>query len=180
MAAEPIQVQPTGLRRLRLERFRPGCAPLVASWVRDAREAYWLAPHSPPPITPASVLGWASPGRRPFQLVGAGAAPVAYGEINVLNAERAEYWLGHLIVDPAQRGRRHGVRLVRELVRFGFAALAASRISLVVFEDNENAIACYRSAGMRDDGREFHRFAACGTSASLLRMAVSRGGPSQP
>jgi ribosomal protein S18 acetylase RimI-like enzyme len=169
MAAEPIQKTRRQPGAGGLEPFVDANAALVATWIRDAREAYWLAPHSPPPITAGSVLRWKLPGRHAFQLMEAGA-PVGYGEINLLNAERAEYWLGHLIVDPGHRGRHFGVRLVRGLVRIGVERFQARRISLVVFEHNEDAIACYRAAGLREDGREVHRFPAYNTCESLIRM----------
>lgn len=157
----------------RLERFDPRHAELVASWVRSEREAYWLAPHTPPPITAERVLGWSVEGRHALQLMEGGTpVPVAYGELNVLNAAAREYWLGHLIVDPDRRGRGLGVRLVELLIERGFRRLGARRISLVVFTDNVVAQRSYRSAGMRDEGYEVHRFPAYGTSERLLRMAI--------
>jgi RimJ/RimL family protein N-acetyltransferase len=157
----------------RLERFDPRHTELVASWVRSEREAYWLAPHTPPPITAERVLAWSMEGRHPLQLMEGGAlAPVAYGELNVLNASAREYWLGHLIVDPERRGRGLGVRLVELLIQRGFQHLGARRISLVVFTDNLVAQRSYRAAGMREEGYEVHRFPAYGTSERLLRMGI--------
>lgn len=158
---------------VRLERFEPHFAELVASWVRSEREAYWLAPHTPPPITAERVVAWSVAGRHPLQLMEAGMpVPVAYGELNVLNAAGREYWLGHLIVDCTRRGRGLGVRLVELLIERGFQRLGARRISLVVFTDNLVAQRSYRAAGMRDEGYEVHHFPAYGTSERLLRMAI--------
>jgi RimJ/RimL family protein N-acetyltransferase len=158
---------------MHLERFEPRYAGLVASWVCSEREAYWLAPHTPPPITAERVVGWAVDGRHPLQLIEAGTpVPVAYGELNVLNAAAREYWLGHLIVDRARRGRGLGVRLVELLIERGFRRLGARRISLVVFPDNLVAQRSYRAAGMHDEGYEVHHFPAYGTRERLLRMAI--------
>jgi len=175
-----VAAEPSNTTRLkadtlvRLESFEPRFAGRVASWVCGPREAYWLAPHTRPPITAHSVLQWLLPGRHAGQLMAGGAdGPVGYGEINRLN-DRGEFWLGHLIVDPLQRRRGFGVRLVRSLVRHGFSVLGARRVSLVVFAHNEDAIACYRAAGLREEGSELHRFPAYGTTESLLRMVATQ------
>lgn len=160
---------------LRLDPFDRRCAELVASWVLGPREAYWLAPHTWPPIDARKVLSWAGRGRQALQLVPVGQRlPCGYGELNALDAERGEYWLGHLIVSPLWRGRGIGRQLVRSMLTYGFARLGAQRISLVVFDDNAPAIASYRSAGMYMDGFESHEFAAYGRRERLVRMVARR------
>lgn len=158
----------------RLDRFEPAHAERVASWAAEPTDAYWVAPQTVPPLSAAKVLQWAGPGRLCFQLAPTtGEEPVAYGELNTLSADRAEYWLGHLLVDPQQRGRGVGTRLVEALLRYGAGRLAARRITLVVFPENARAITCYTAAGMRFDGRETHRFCAYDACVSMVRMAWS-------
>jgi len=155
-----------------LERFRADHARIVADWVVRAGDAYRLAPGTAPPISAEKVLAWARDGRA-FILADTRGAPIAYGELNQLNSARSEYWLGHLIVDPALRGMGYGTLLVRQLLRHAFDRLSATRVSLVVFADNEAAVKCYKAAGMYPDGFEQHAFPAYGTSMRLLRMATS-------
>lgn len=100
-------------------------------------------------------------------------APVGYGELNLLNDARREFWLGHLIIDPAFRGMGLGVRLTRLLLRRAFVDHAASCVSLVVFPDNAAAVACYRAAGLYPSGFEQHAFEAYGTRERLLRMSAT-------
>lgn len=217
MATTPRPHSPLSVA-VQLRPFLLRWSQLVASWVRDEREACWLAPQTPPPITAASVAGWQRPGCAAFVLVertaieperaGAsdgvapdatsadvnaaeadgvtldpaaalcdgptGCEPLAYGEINVLNASRREYWLGHLIVDPRRRGRGLGTALTRLLARRAHGEFGARRVSLVVFVDNRAAVHCYRQAGFVDDGFESHEFPAYGRTESLLRMVAPR------
>ena len=157
----------------RLVPFEPAWAPLVVSWVRDDDELYWLAPKSMPPLTSAEVLRWRTPDHEPYALLdGRDGQPVGYGELNRLSGRRREYWLGHLIVDPTRRSRGFGIELTRGLLAEAFEQRGAWRVTLVVFPENERAMACYRAAGLREDGQEWHRFPVRGREELLVRMAA--------
>lgn len=172
MAIEPLQVLPRlpEYRLVPLDRARAG---QIAAWPRSAGEAYWLAPRTTPPLTGEKILSWASPGRQQLMLCECDTlVAVAYGEMNVLNADAAEYWLGHLIVDPQRRGRGLGTMLTRLLVQRAFMTLGARRITLVVFPENQAAIRCYEEVGFRADGFEMHYFPIYMRRARLVRMAL--------
>ena len=157
----------------RLESFQPVHAHLVASWIRDDREAFWLAPKTRPPITANDVRSWNRPGHEALQLVdNRGGAPLAYGELNILNAERGNFWLGHLIVNPDRRGHGLGQELTRRMLWRARAYYGARQVCLVVFPENTAAIGCYRAAGFRDDGFEVHDLRAYEVRVQLLRMAI--------
>ncbi len=160
-------------QRLRLRPFDARYARHVASWVADEMELFQLAPRTPPPLTPMKVLGWKRPGRTAYMITAdREEAPLGYGEINLLDQRRREFWLGHLIVDPLQRGRGIGTAMVRLLIEEAVRSLGARRVSLVVFPANEAAIRCYRAAGMRDVCHEYHVFLSRRRQALLLRMAI--------
>lgn len=174
MSAVPVQPDRSEVRA-RLEPFESSAAELVASWIRSPQDAFWLAPRTPPPLGADKVRNWNRPGREPLLLRDLDADRlVAYGELNELNAERGEFWLGHLLVDPDQRGRGFGQRLTALLLDRAFTLRGARRISLVVFQENLGAIAAYRRAGMHDDGFETHYFPPYARRMRLLRMAVTR------
>lgn len=154
----------------RLIPFPPGLAPLVSSWIAGDDEAYWLAPHTPPPISANRVRGWALPGHEPLLLMAGESAAVAYGELNVLAQNRAEYWVGHLVVDPARRGEGFGRALTQALCERAFRLRGALSVSLVVFPENETAIRCYRACGFCEAGTEWHSFTAYRRRVAMLRM----------
>lgn len=160
--------------RPRLSAFRATDAEAVSSWVADDLQALWLAPRTPPPITPASVRGWRGWNIRQFCIRGdEDGPPVAYGELNTLNMLRGHYWLGHLVVASDQRGRGLGRLLTESLLERAFGELGARRVVLVVFPENLAAIACYRTCGLRDEATEIHFLPPYRRDAALLRMAVN-------
>jgi RimJ/RimL family protein N-acetyltransferase len=168
MAVLPIS---THVAQLALAPFEPRHAELVAAWIVDAAEAFSIAPRTAPPITPQRVREWGGPGCSQWLLTDAAGGPLAYGELNELTAGKREFWLGHILVPSAQRGRGLGRELVRRLLLRAFESYDARRVSLVVFTDNAAAIACYRAAGFYPDGFESHFFEAYNRSERLLRMA---------
>ncbi|MFO0839222.1 MAG: GNAT family N-acetyltransferase [Phycisphaerae bacterium] len=154
----------------------PAHAATVASWVTTRDEMFWLSPRSAPPITAETIrLNWARPGHEQLSLVDEAGAQLAYGELNILDQQRAEYWLGHLIVDPRRRGQGLGKRLTLALLRRAEHIYAARRVCLVVFPENVAAVACYRAAGFRDEAYEPHEFPAYDERALMLRMDVRFG-----
>lgn len=178
MISPPSLIPLSAARRglLGLAPFEPAMAGRVASWVTSPLEHLWVAPSTPPPLTAEKIIRWQRPEGQPHVLLYTPlATPVGYAEINPLSRDRDHFWLGHIVVDPVQRGRGVGLALVREVIGHAFRALAASRVSLVVFPDNAAAIACYRRAGMEQQAREHHQFAGRGPRYELLRFEIARG-----
>lgn len=161
----------------RLSKFDQRYAPQVASWVSGPAEAYWLAPRTAPPITPQRIAAWQGPGTFPLMMSDSVRREVlAYGELNLLNSWRREFWLGHLLVDPRWRGLGLGKALTRLLVARALRRLLATRVTLVVFAENVSAVRCYESVGFTVDGFEPHYFAPYRRHAQLLRMSISATG----
>ena len=173
MAIQPVDRLTAPL--LELRPFHADCAGRVVSWVQGDNELFDLAPRSLPPLTAENVRAWQLPGRRGLLLCEGGQAdPIGYGELNLLNAIEREYWLGHIIIDPARRGVGLGLEFVRLLVQTAFSEHGARIVSLVVVPTNTAAISCYRAAGFRDIARENHYFAGRRKRSRLLRMSITR------
>lgn len=75
---------------------------------------------------------------------------VGHLSLRYADTEEKEVRLGFLIVDPAKRGRGYGRELLHQAARYAMLFLGAERISLVIFEENARAYACYLTAGFRD------------------------------
>ncbi|MCA9244804.1 MAG: GNAT family N-acetyltransferase [Phycisphaerales bacterium] len=158
----------------RLEAFGRDHAELVAAWAPTVDDCWRVAPRTAPPLSAAKVLEWGREGE-PLSLFRVGAeTPVAYAELNLLNRVQATYWIGHVLVDPAERGQGVGRELMRQVLWRAFNVRGASRVSLVVFPDNPAAIACYKSVGMNAEGWESHNFPAYGRRERLMRFVATR------
>ena len=109
-----------------------------------------------PTLTRSDVVGW---------LDGIAASSTAWviahegrflGEIRLrdvdLNDRRAR--LGLALYDPALLGQGLGRAAIRILFRHAFQELDLHRLSLRVLADNVRAVACYKSCGFVDEGRE--------------------------
>lgn len=171
MAAHPVATSRPAAR-VRLRPFHGADADVIVTWVTSPHDTYWLAPRTAPPLTREKVRAWGGPLREQLVLATPDADDaIGYGEVNVLHRNRAEYWLGHIVLDPRERGRGLGVAFTEALLRHAFRRYAAVRVTLVVFEENVPAVRCYRAAGMHDDGHETHFFPAYQRYERLLRLA---------
>ena len=175
-----IQLSAEPVTRSRLAPFGSAHAPVIASWVRSARELRFLAPSTPPPLTGQKVREWVKPFGRAFVLLPdglEGAAkpcnPLGYAELNPMRGQPDHQWIGHVVIDPHRRGRGLGRALLDALVRYAFQRLRAKRISLVVFPENTVAARCYASAGFSMIREERHRFTETGPKRRLLRFEMS-------
>ncbi len=166
------------LAAARLTPFVPAAGEHVASWVRSPAEAYWVAPRTPPPLTADVVRSWSGADRSQWLLTDPQGRWAGYGEVNVLSGAKREYWLGHLLVDPARRGRGLGLALTTGLLSYAEHTLQARRVVLVVFRENTAAVRCYAAAGLRVEGFERQYFDSYGRTENLLRMSY-RSVPAQ-
>lgn len=57
---------------------------------------------------------------------------------------------GFVIIDPKKRGRGYGRKMLNLALKYAFEILRVEKVTLGVFENNEQAYWCYRSAGFRD------------------------------
>ncbi len=158
-----------------LQPFRREHAALVASWVRDDDELFWLAPQTSPPVTPDKVIGWTAQRGRPMLFrPSPGPGPIGYAELNDMPGQSGELWIGHFILDPARRGRGLGGEMLRLLLAQAFGPLGAFRVALIVFPDNHPAIRCYESGGLVSARRQPKRFVSRPGVHEMIEMAIDR------
>jgi ribosomal protein S18 acetylase RimI-like enzyme len=155
--------------------FDPLSAPLVATWARDPSELFWLAPSTPPPLTAAKVMNWLNPGVSALLLCrDTMTVPLGYLELNLMPAQKTQFWLGHCVIRPDQRGCGLGKLMIDLALAEAFTRQQADSVSLVVFPDNMAALSCYRSVGFVIVGDQFKDFWTTGRTHRMLRMRISR------
>ena len=60
-----------------------------------------------------------------------------------------EVRLGFVIIDDEKRGKGYGKETLLLAIRYAFDFIKVRKISLGVFENNENALKCYESCGFK-------------------------------
>ncbi|HEY3243786.1 MAG TPA: GNAT family protein [Phycisphaerae bacterium] len=160
--------------RLKLRPFEARYAPVIAGWLSDRVERFWVAPSSVAAVRASDVLSWTQRDGAALVLLADGEAlPCAYAELNRLRSHAQCLWIGHLIVDPAQRGRGWGTQFVRLLCGMAFDILGAARLALVVFPENRAALRCYRRCGFSIVGAEYHTFITSRRAHRMLRLELT-------
>ena len=61
---------------------------------------------------------------------------------------------GFVIVDDAKRVKGYGKQMLLLAIKYAFDILRASKVTLGVFENNEAAYYCYKSAGFKESDLE--------------------------
>ncbi len=61
---------------------------------------------------------------------------------------------GFVIVDDSKRGKGYGKQMLTLAINYAFDIFGAEKITLGVFDNNESAYYCYKSAGFRENGEE--------------------------
>ncbi len=170
-----VVVQQAKLLHHQLDWFDVADAPVIADWVASDQDLLWLAPGTVPPLTASKMVSWRKTNGFAFcYRIAEQQEPIGYGELNPMRRDRTHYWLGHVLIDPAWRGRRLGQQFTNTLLAYSFNCLNAHMVSLIVFPGNASAIACYRRVGFIEAGEEFHAFGRFAQPLRLLRMQISR------
>lgn len=81
-----------------------------------------------------------------------GDEPVGYYIARNPHGNLEELRFGYGIVRPDRRNQGIGKAMLSQGLIYAFEIYGADRVTLGVYEKNENAIACYRSIGFRETG----------------------------
>lgn len=81
-----------------------------------------------------------------------GDEPVGYFIARNPHGNLDELRFGYAIVDSSRRGQGIGKAMLSAGLVYAFEVYGAERVSLGVYEKNENAIACYSAIGFRNTG----------------------------
>ncbi|MFO0971893.1 MAG: GNAT family protein [Phycisphaerae bacterium] len=171
MAAQPQIESP----RFVLAHYRPAFAAPISTWATSESELRWLAPATPPPLTPQKVHAWTPDGRRRYVVWDrAVRTVVGHAELDFLSPDTNRMWIGHFVLAPGVRGRGLATRFANGLLHLAFGQFDAAEVVLLVFPDNEPAIRCYRRAGFVDAGVEHKYFEHSRMQCALTRMGIDR------
>lgn len=114
------------------------------------------------------------PALLPFKAVDtATGETIGYIELLKIDRRNRSATVGRVLVgDPGLRGRGLGAQMVERALEYGFERLGLHRIELLVFDFNEQAVACYEKAGFRKEGLLRHARRFRDRYLNLVQMAV--------
>ncbi len=127
-------------------------ATIVAQLAPSEEDMRQTAPREQAPIDTDMVVQWMRERHSGFVLERGGEI-LAYGELNENPDQPNAYWIGHVMVRPAQRGAGFGRTLVGALLKHSLVHLKARDVRISAFEDNPAAVRCYLACGFQEVGR---------------------------
>ncbi|XME02157.1 GNAT family N-acetyltransferase [Lachnospiraceae bacterium C1.1] len=124
-------------------------ADTIISWSQDERAFYQWS---------AGVMGAYPITQEEFRFVDSLMAFTAFDEEKTVGfftlrnprGKIDELRIGFVIIDPQLRGLGKGKEMLKLALKYAFEVYGAKRVSLGVFENNEQAYYCYKSAGFEE------------------------------
>lgn len=78
---------------------------------------------------------------------------VGFFTIRTPGADDKKIRFGYVIVNPAKRGLGYGKEMLNLGLRFAFDIYGADEVGLGVFNNNNQALYCYKSIGFKENGK---------------------------
>ena len=134
---------------LGLRPYKKEDADIILSWSKDEKGFYQWS---------AGILGNYPITREEFGFVDSLMAFTAFDENGIVGfftlrnpgGKTDELRIGFVIIDPGRRGCGTGKEMLLLGLRYAFDIYGARKVSLGVFENNEQAYYCYKAAGFKD------------------------------
>jgi RimJ/RimL family protein N-acetyltransferase len=164
--------------RISLGPFVPEDCAAVFCWMNDVAAARLDLAYRPVDMM-AHQQWWQSLGKDAGKVVFAIrklSEPVIIGYVQVaaMNSVHRSAEIGIRIGDEKNRGQGFGTEALRLVADFCWDHLNLNRVQLTVFKHNLRAIAAYRSAGFRKEGRMRKAAFIGGEWVDLILMAALR------
>ncbi len=157
------------MENLTFREFNKSDANEIIKWITCEREFYfWSADrYGHYPIKPEEITeNYSRCEKQTYfkpMIMEAAGKPVGHLILRTPTADKRVIRLGFIIVDGDMRGKGYGKKLVKFGLDYAENLLNATEINLGVFENNTEAIACYKTMGFdfEDDENsdEIHTFA---------------------
>lgn len=139
-----------------LRPYRPEDAAVILSWIRDERSfRQWSADrYDRFPISTEEMnnhYARLAASERFFPVTAEDESGIAgHMILRYTDESRSVIRFGFVIVDSGRRGKGLGRTMLGLAVQLAFDEMNAKTVTLGVFENNEPALRCYRSAGFRE------------------------------
>lgn len=89
-----------------------------------------------------------------FMMLDEVGIPIGHVAIKNVDYKANSAHIGFIVVDPEQRGKGYGKKLVNLITKYAFDILNVDRVTLNVFEVNPVAKKCYEFVGFKVESRK--------------------------
>ena len=154
---------------------------IIKNWITEPREhAMWCAGRTKFPIEREDFTRLLDDiaqrcGDVPFIAEDTDGKPVGFFCYSV-NAESKYGMLKFVMVDPAQRGRGYGKKMLRLAVDQAFEMTGAEAVALCVLSANTGAKKCYESVGFTESQTDKNAFTYENEVWDRCHMVIEKGG----
>lgn len=164
--------------RISIGPFVPEDFAAIFCWVNDVAAARLDLAYRPVDMM-AHQQWWQALGKDPSKVVFAirktsEPALIGFVQIAAMNSVHRSAEMGIRIGEEKNRGQGYGTEALRLALDFCWNHLNLNRVQLTVFKHNLRAIAAYRTAGFRKEGRMRKAAFIGGEWVDLIMMAALR------
>jgi RimJ/RimL family protein N-acetyltransferase len=99
---------------------------------------------------------------------------IGFANLDYISWHNGDTYMGIGIGEKAYRGKGYGLDAMNTLLRYAFTELSLFRVTLTVFEYNQQAIHLYEKAGFRVEGRHREYLYREGRRWDLIEMGILR------
>lgn len=93
-----------------------------------------------------------------FSMLDEDGKVVGHVAIKNVDYRKNTAYIGFIVVDPKQRGKGYGKKLVDLITKYIFEILKINQVTLYVYAKNPIAKKCYESVGFEEGGLEVEQF----------------------
>jgi len=173
-----------------LTQLGPADIPQIQRLFERCTEFFQLVEGAPPgPDEGANELNYVAPGKTIDDTVSFGVFDgdrlVAFAGLLRDYPKAPEWWLGLLLLDPAERGRGFGARIVQEILDWIAAQSGTTTLWIAVQTQNEAGERFWRRIGFEEQRRQPYASPRTGLQSAVIVMSISiaaaiRTTPSSP
>lgn len=149
---------------IRIRPYKQLDAKYITEWIKTEKDfAKWCANSINYPLTYENLFetykkfedaedGWL------FTALDEAGIPVGFFMMTKADYHRNTIHMGFVIVDESRRNNAYGKKMMKQAIKYAFEILCVTRVTLKVFDNNEQSHKCYLNAGFTDESYDRSSF----------------------
>lgn len=149
---------------IRIRPYKPLDAKYMTEWINNEEDfAKWCANLIKYPINYENLLEIykefeKTDDRYLFTTLDEDWKPIGFFMMRKVDYDKNTIHMGFVVVDKSRRNNGYGKEMMKQAVKYAFEILGVTRVTLKVFDNNEQARKCYLSVGFSDESYDRESF----------------------